>query len=183
MIKFKKTLLLISLFTLFTVEAKPLCKEVVTNQFNDYVIKREAFVRDNECITSSSEMIVNKESNQTMKLDGFVTGIESISLDEEEILKVNYHAGVHTNVVEFFTIAKNGDLSKIEGGAIGSDVGNPAIYLDGLNGVLVVFSRYAKDTFDTGKPCRILMEDIYEYKNKKFIKIVEHAIAPAECGE
>ena len=180
----KKILLLILTISTLLVAKEPSdCKEVVTQQFGNYLIKRKEFFRDHECILPSSEIIVNKETNQTIELDGFVTGIESTYLNEQDILKVNYHAGVHTNVVEFFTVAKNADLSRIEGGAIGSDLGDPAVYLDSFNNVLVVFQRYIDEKFHKGKPCRIQVEKVYEYKNNKFSKIVENAMMPSDCEE
>jgi len=179
----KIVLLILTLATLLVAQEPSDCKEKVMQQFGGYIVKRQEFYRDHDCIMPSSEIIVNKETNQTVELDGFVLGMEFVDLEDVGMLKVKYHAGAHTNVLEFFKIEKNGNLSKIEGGAIGSDVGDPAIYLDSLNNVLVVFSRYARDTFDTGKPCRQLKEDIYEYKNHKFVKIVEHSLAPKDCGE
>jgi hypothetical protein len=180
----KKIMLLIfTLGTLLVAQEPSDCKEVMTQQFGGYIVKRQEFYRDHDCIMPSSEIIVNKETNQTVELDGFVTGMESTYLDEKDILKVNYHAGAHTHVVEFFTVAKNGNLSRIEGGAIGSDLGDPAVYLDSFKNVLVVFQRYVDETFHKGKPCRKQVEKVYEYKNNKFSKIVENSMMASECEE
>jgi len=175
----KNTLLLMAMLSLLTAQEKPVCKEIVTNKFGNYIVKRQEFLKYNECIVNSDEMITNNETNQTIKLDGIVRGLEFISLDDRDMLKVNYHAGVHTNVVAFFFIAENGDLSAVEGGSMASDIGDPAIYLDSLNNSAIVIGRYTK----YGKECRYMQEDIYEYKNNKFLKVGENTLYPEGCEE
>ena len=179
----KNILILMAMGSLLTAQAKPLCKEIITNKFGSYLVKRQEFLKHNECILPMNESITNKETNQTIKLDGIVTGLESIDLNERAILKVNYFAGVHTHVVDFFFVAKNGDLTPVQGGSIGSDIGDPAIYIDTLSNILVVFSRYTKDVFSKKMMCRNLYEDIYEYKEDKFTKIIDKSLIEKDCQE
>jgi len=98
-------------------------------------------------------------------------------------MKVDINAGAHTHVVSFFFVAKNGDLTPMQGGAIGSDIGDPAIYMDTLNNILIVFSRYTRDVLSKKMICRNLYEDTYEYKKGKFTKIINERLIEEDCQE
>ena len=172
----KTALLLLCLFN--TLQAT----EPSNNGLGNYSITQHTFMKHGEKMPTD-DFIVNKETNQSTKIDGKVKGMEFITFDEKEMLKVNFFAGAHTHVVSFYVMDKKGDLTLVEGGNIGSDIGDPAMYLDSLNNVLVVFSRYRKDIFTKDKLCFQFKEDVYEYKNHKFEKILENNLAPEECEE
>jgi len=173
----KKTALIL-LFLFNTLQAS----ELSNNGLGNYSITQHTFMKHGEKMPTD-DFIVNKETNQSTKIDGKVKGMEFINFDEKEMLKVSFFAGVHTHVVAFYAVDKNGDLTLVEGGNIGSDIGDPAMYMDSLNNVLIVFSRYRKDIFTKDKLCFQFKEDVYEYKNHKFEKILENSFAPDECEE
>ena len=161
-----------AMVSLLAAQEKPVCKEIVTNKFSNYIVKRQEFRKHNECILPMNELLINKETNQTIKIDGIVKNVDLIVLDNKNIMKVDINAGAHTHVVSFFFVAENGDLTPMQGGAIGSDIGDPAIYMDTLNNILIVFSRYTRDVLSKKMICRNLYEDTYEYKKGKFTKII-----------
>jgi len=59
----KNTLLLMAMVSLLTAHEKPVCKEIVTNKFGNYIVKRQEFKKHNECILPMNELLVNKETN------------------------------------------------------------------------------------------------------------------------
>ena len=146
--------IIISILFLTLSYAKPLkCNEKTYVRLNDYIIKRKVFVKDNFCLTNDS-VIVNKKTNQRVDLLGFVVGLRYIILDTE-VLMVRTLAGAHTHIVYFFRIKKDGKLSLIENGDIGSDIGEPKVSYNYFNGDLTVATYYNYDL-----KCNYLVEDI-----------------------
>ncbi len=159
------------------------CKEITEVVYNPYIIKRDQFQRHSECIANDIMYIVNNKTKKRYKISGFsVSGI----VFYDDLLQINTSTGAHTHIVYFFKIEKNGNLKAVKNGIISSDVGEPSIYTDSLKNIIVVFSRYTRDSFyykKNGKleTCRELLEDTYEYKNSQFKKIISGQKIYSDC--
>jgi len=160
------------------------CTEVIDAKLGYYFTKRKLFIRDNECITSTDSILLNSETNKSIELDGFATGIQRFTLYDKEILQVNSHMGAHTNAVLFFFIEKNGDLVLVKKGIMASDVGEPSVNISSMNNIIEVETYYSKEKFVNDKPCRSLVEDSfrYDYKKREFMKI-DSKVTISECKD
>lgn len=160
-----------------------ICKEITEAVYNPYVIKRHQFRRHSKCIADDIMYIINKKTKKRYKISGFtVNGIVFYN----DLLQINTSTGAHTHVVYFFKIEKNGNLKLVKNGVIASDVGEPSIYTDSLKNIIVVFGRYTRDSYYYKKNgeleiCRKLLEDVYEYKNSEFKKIISGQQIYSDC--
>jgi len=160
------------------------CAEVIDVKLGYYFTKRKLFVRDNECITSTDSILLNSETNKSIELDGFATGIQRFTLYDKEILQVNSHMGAHANAVFFFFIEKDGDLVLVKNGFMASDIGDPSVNISSMNNTIEVKTYYSKEKFVNNKPCRSLVEDSfrYDYKKREFMKI-DSKVTMSECED
>ncbi len=147
------------------------CREIIDVKLAPYFTKRNHhFIKYNDCMSDSDKsIVVNSETNKSVKFEGFGTAIKKFSFEGKEILQINSHMGTHTNGVSFFVIEKNGDLTLIKNGFMASDVGDPKVV---VNDSIEVKTLYNKDTYKDDKLCRYQVEDTFKYDNKKmaFIK-------------
>ncbi|HIP26792.1 MAG TPA: hypothetical protein EYG80_03955 [Flavobacteriaceae bacterium] len=160
------------------------CVEVIDVKLGYYFTKRKVFVRDNECITSTDSILLNSETNQSIELEGFATGIQQFTLHDKEILRVNSHMGAHTNAVLFFFIESNGDLVLVKKGMMASDIGNPSVNISSMNNTIEVKTYYSKEKFVNDELCRSLVENSfrYDYKKREFMQ-TGSKVTMSECED
>jgi len=168
---------LVSILTLSLSYAKPLkCDEETYARLDNYIVKIKKFKKYNECFEEDS-VIFNKKTNQRVNLLGKVYGLKRFYIHKIEVLQVQAFAGTHTRVISFFKIEKDGKLSLFDNGEIGSDIGEPIVFNNYFLDTLTVTKYISK----LEKKCRYLIEDIFEYKNEKFIKTIDRKILKKEC--
>ena len=160
------------------------CREIIDVKLAPYFTKRNHhFIKYNECMSDSDKsIVVNSETNKSVKFEGFGTAIKKFSFEGKEILQINSHMGAHTNGVSFFVIEKNGDLTLMKNGFMASDVGDPKVV---VTKSIEVNTLYTKDTYKDDKLCRYQVEDTFKYDNKKmaFIKSKSEARTTSECAD
>jgi len=172
-----RIIILISILTLSLFYAKPLkCDEETYARLDNYIVKMKKFKKHNECFEEDS-VIFNKKTNQRVNLLGKVYGLKHFYLSKIEVLQVQAFAGAHTRVISFFKVEKDGKLSLLDNGNIGSDISEPIVFNNYFLDTLTVTKYFSKSE----KKCRYLMEDIFEYKDEKFIKTIEGKILKKEC--
>ena len=173
-----KNILILTFFITSFVYSKTICKDIIDAKINSiYIVKRKQFISDGRCVVESESVLINTQSNQKIDIDGVVDGLYIINLSNIDILMVSYFMGAHSNAVSFFEIRENKSLFPIKNGIIGTDYSKPSIFIDELFDNIVVFNRYIKDK----NKCKYLVEDIFEYKNKKFNKIISNNILKKFC--
>lgn len=172
-----RTIILMNILTLSLSYTKPLkCNEETYAQLDNYIVKIKKFKKYNECFEGDS-VIFNKKTNQRVNLLGKVYGLKRFYLSKIEVLQVQAFAGTHTRVTSFFKIEKDGKLALLDNGNIGSDIGEPIVFNNYFLDTLTVTKYFSKSE----KKCRYLMEDIFEYKDEKFIKTIEGKILKKDC--
>lgn len=167
-----RIIILISILTISLSYAKQLkCIEETYARLDNYIVKMKKLKKSNKCLEEDS-IILNSKTNQRIDLLGKVYGLKHFYLSKIEVLQVQAFAGTHTRIVSFFKIGKDGKLSLLANGSIGSDIGEPLVFNNYFLDTLTVTKYFSK----LEKNCRYLMEDIFEYKNEKFIKTIEGRI-------
>ena len=160
------------------------CREIIDVKLAPYFTKRNHhFIKYNDCMSDSDKsIVVNSETNKSVKFEGFGTAIKKFSFEGKEILQINSHMGAHTNGVSFFVIEKNGDLTLMKNGFMASDVGDPKVV---VTESIEVNTLHTKDTYKDDKLCRYQVEDTFKYDNKKmaFIKSKGKARTTSECAD
>ena len=173
-----RKILIITFLIVSFVYAKTVCRDIIDARIdNTYIVKRKEFISNGSCIVESESILINTQSNQKIDIDGVVDGLYIINLSNIDILMVSYFMGAHSNAVSFFEIRENKSLFPIKNGTIGTDYSKPSIFIDELFDNIVVFNRYIKDK----NKCKYLVEDIFEYKNNKFNKIISNNILKNFC--
>ena len=171
-IKIYKIVILISILTSLLSYAKPFkCGEKIYARLDNYIVKMKKFEKYNKCFEKDS-VIINTKTNQRIDLLGKVYGLKYFYLSKIKVLQVQTFAGTHTRIVSFFKIGKDGKLSLLVNGSIGSDIGEPLVFNNYFLDTLTVTKYFSKSK----KNCRYLMEDIFKYKNEKLIKTIEGRI-------
>jgi len=172
-----RIIILISILILSLSYAKPLkCDEKTYARLDNYIVKIKKFKKYNECFEEDS-VIFNKKTNQRVNLLGKVYGLKRFYIHKIKVLQVQAFVGAHTRVISFFKIEKDGKLSLLDNGEIGSDIGEPIVFNNYFLDTLIVTKYVPK----SDKECRYIMEDIFEYKDEKFIKTIEGKIFKKEC--
>lgn len=157
------------------------CREIIDVKLAPYFTKRNHhFIKYNECMSDSDKsIVVNSETNKSVKLEGFGTAIKKFTFEGKKILLITSHMGAHTDGVSFFSVDKNGDLRLMKNGFMVSDkTGDPKVT---INQSIEVTTRYIRDK----KRCRYLLEDTFRYDSKKmaFIKSKSGVEIEHECQE
>lgn len=156
------------LFLTFISSAEIKCPKTVDAKLFNYVVEREYLIKNNKCISSIDKSILkNINSNWSIELDGIVSAIENILIDN--ILLIKSNSGKKGHELYFFSINDVfGTLKLIKGGEISSYFCEPTVKIDPYNENITVITR---EYYHENKKLYInSYKYIYDKKQKVFKK-------------
>ena len=162
----------------FFVNIQANCLNIIDAKLYPYSIQRKHFIRDKKCFNDSGASILkNIETNETLELDGVVSGIQRLT--NVNLLLINTYGGRDNKyTLNFFIIENNSSLSSIKGGIIGSGYAKPSIIIDLYNNEIIVINQeYIRENNTLG-----IRKIKYQYikKLKKFKKLEDEKMFPAK---
>ena len=160
--------IVLCLFLTFILHAEIKCPKSVDAKLFNYVIKREYIIKNNKCVSRIDKSILkNSNSDWSIELDGTVSAIENILIDNILLVKIN--SGKKGHELIFFSINDVfGTLKPIKGGEINSYFCEPTVTIDYYHEKITVVTR---EYYQENEKLYInSYEYIYDKKQKVFKK-------------